>query len=73
MLAEVLHGVLQGSNVDYELVHLGVWVGKCMKNAWEVCVRNAVHWCFIFIILFFNEIILRNFFFFGAEEKARAQ
>lgn len=72
MLAEVLHGVLQGSNVDYELVHLGVWVGKCMKNAWEVCVRNAVHWCFIFIILFFNEIILRNFFFW-AEEKARAQ
>lgn len=65
MLAEVLRGVLQGSNIDYKLVHLGAWVGKCMKNAWEVCVRNAVHWCFIFIILFFffNEIILSNFFF----------
>lgn len=53
MLAEVLRGVLQDSNIDYKLVHLGAWVGKCMKNAWEVCVRNAVHWCFIFIILFF--------------------
>lgn len=33
VLAEVLHGVLQGSNTDYKLVHLGVWVGKRMKNA----------------------------------------
>lgn len=33
MLAGVLHGVLQGSNVDYKPVHLGVWVGKRMKNA----------------------------------------